>query len=122
MAIFLLITSCFAGIASLGAQFAKLRKGLKHLNFSKTSLSPKGTSRNLLHYLKVFPKCLDLLQINLCQCDCFPLLQKIILSCSVLKSASKNYFHSNSKYGTFDMFITLYSDIYIHILIFIWIP
>lgn len=32
------------GIASLGAQFAKLRKGLKHLNFSKTSLSPKGVN------------------------------------------------------------------------------
>lgn len=31
-----------AGISSLGAQFAKLRMGLKHLNFSKTSLSPKG--------------------------------------------------------------------------------
>ncbi|KAI4811557.1 hypothetical protein KUCAC02_014438 [Chaenocephalus aceratus] len=30
------------GISSLGAQFAKLRMGLKHLNFSKTSLSPKG--------------------------------------------------------------------------------
>ncbi|KAM7382642.1 hypothetical protein PAMP_002365 [Pampus punctatissimus] len=30
------------GISSLGAQFAKLRIGLKHLNFSKTSLSPKG--------------------------------------------------------------------------------
>uniref|UniRef100_A0A3B3Q7M2 Capping protein regulator and myosin 1 linker 1 n=1 Tax=Paramormyrops kingsleyae TaxID=1676925 RepID=A0A3B3Q7M2_9TELE len=32
------------GIASLGAQFAKLRRGLKHLNFSKTSLSPKGVN------------------------------------------------------------------------------
>ncbi|XP_040899698.1 F-actin-uncapping protein LRRC16A-like [Toxotes jaculatrix] len=32
------------GISSLGAQFAKLRKGLKHLNFSKTSLSPKGVN------------------------------------------------------------------------------
>ncbi|KAJ8394632.1 hypothetical protein AAFF_G00044350 [Aldrovandia affinis] len=32
------------GIASLSAQFAKLRKGLKHLNFSKTSLSPKGVN------------------------------------------------------------------------------
>uniref|UniRef100_W5KIN2 Capping protein regulator and myosin 1 linker 1 n=1 Tax=Astyanax mexicanus TaxID=7994 RepID=W5KIN2_ASTMX len=32
------------GIASLGAQFAKLRKGLKHLNFSRTSLSPKGVN------------------------------------------------------------------------------
>ncbi|XP_041942504.1 F-actin-uncapping protein LRRC16A-like isoform X2 [Alosa sapidissima] len=32
------------GIASLGAQFAKLRKGLTHLNFSKTSLSPKGVN------------------------------------------------------------------------------
>ncbi|KAK6327171.1 hypothetical protein J4Q44_G00028160 [Coregonus suidteri] len=32
------------GIASLGAQFAKLPKGLKHLNFSKTSLSPKGVN------------------------------------------------------------------------------
>lgn len=32
-----------AGVSSLGAQFAKLRLGLKHLNFSKTSLSPKGT-------------------------------------------------------------------------------
>ncbi|CAF99999.1 unnamed protein product, partial [Tetraodon nigroviridis] len=30
------------GISSLGAQFAKLRLGLKHLNFSKTSLSPKA--------------------------------------------------------------------------------
>ncbi|XP_037533001.1 F-actin-uncapping protein LRRC16A [Nematolebias whitei] len=30
------------GVSSLGAQFAKLCKGLKHLNFSKTSLSPKG--------------------------------------------------------------------------------
>ncbi|XP_010765613.1 leucine-rich repeat-containing protein 16A [Notothenia coriiceps] len=30
------------GISSLGAQFAKLGMGLKHLNFSKTSLSPKG--------------------------------------------------------------------------------
>ncbi|KAL0963365.1 hypothetical protein UPYG_G00305400 [Umbra pygmaea] len=32
------------GIASLGAQFAKLRKGLKHLNFSRTSLTPKGVN------------------------------------------------------------------------------
>ncbi|KAM7420433.1 hypothetical protein PAMA_014922 [Pampus argenteus] len=32
------------GISSLGAQFAKLRIGLKHLNFSKTSLSPKGVN------------------------------------------------------------------------------
>ncbi|XP_052002838.1 F-actin-uncapping protein LRRC16A-like isoform X3 [Xyrauchen texanus] len=32
------------GIASLGAQFAKLRKGFKHLNFSRTSLSPKGVN------------------------------------------------------------------------------
>lgn len=32
------------GIASLGAQFAKLRKGLTHLNFSRTSLSPKGVN------------------------------------------------------------------------------
>ncbi|KAM8870692.1 F-actin-uncapping protein LRRC16A-like isoform 2-T2 [Spinachia spinachia] len=32
------------GISSLGAQFAKLRLGLKHLNFSKTSLSPKGVN------------------------------------------------------------------------------
>uniref|UniRef100_A0A8C2X913 Capping protein regulator and myosin 1 linker 1 n=1 Tax=Cyclopterus lumpus TaxID=8103 RepID=A0A8C2X913_CYCLU len=32
------------GISSLGAQFARLRKGLKHLNFSKTSLSPKGVN------------------------------------------------------------------------------
>ncbi|KAM3873708.1 F-actin-uncapping protein LRRC16A-like [Diretmus argenteus] len=32
------------GISSLGAQFAKLRMGIKHLNFSKTSLSPKGVN------------------------------------------------------------------------------
>ncbi|XP_028985183.1 F-actin-uncapping protein LRRC16A-like isoform X2 [Betta splendens] len=32
------------GISSLGAQFAKLNMGLKHLNFSKTSLSPKGVN------------------------------------------------------------------------------
>ncbi|XP_076593304.1 F-actin-uncapping protein LRRC16A-like isoform X1 [Chaetodon auriga] len=32
------------GISSLGAQFAKLRMGLKHLNFSRTSLSPKGVN------------------------------------------------------------------------------
>lgn len=32
------------GISSLGAQFAKLHMGLKHLNFSKTSLSPKGVN------------------------------------------------------------------------------
>ncbi|KAK1896024.1 F-actin-uncapping protein LRRC16A [Dissostichus eleginoides] len=32
------------GISSLGAQFAKLCMGLKHLNFSKTSLSPKGVN------------------------------------------------------------------------------
>ncbi|XP_045575272.1 F-actin-uncapping protein LRRC16A isoform X3 [Salmo salar] len=32
------------GITSLGAQFAKLPEGLKHLNFSKTSLSPKGVN------------------------------------------------------------------------------
>ncbi|XP_062254942.1 F-actin-uncapping protein LRRC16A-like [Platichthys flesus] len=32
------------GISSLGAQFAKLRTGLKHLNFSKTSLSAKGVN------------------------------------------------------------------------------
>lgn len=39
---------CFhTGIASLGAQFAKLRKGLKHLNFAKTSLSPKGKTHDL---------------------------------------------------------------------------
>ncbi|XP_056300884.1 F-actin-uncapping protein LRRC16A-like isoform X2 [Pseudoliparis swirei] len=32
------------GISSLGAQFARLHKGLKHLNFSKTTLSPKGVN------------------------------------------------------------------------------
>ncbi|XP_061919365.1 F-actin-uncapping protein LRRC16A-like isoform X2 [Entelurus aequoreus] len=32
------------GISSLGVQFAKLRIGLKHLNFSKTSVSPKGVN------------------------------------------------------------------------------
>ncbi|XP_068179746.1 F-actin-uncapping protein LRRC16A-like [Antennarius striatus] len=32
------------GISSLGTQFAKLSLGLKHLNFSKTSLSPKGVN------------------------------------------------------------------------------
>ncbi|XP_017265497.1 F-actin-uncapping protein LRRC16A isoform X2 [Kryptolebias marmoratus] len=32
------------GVSSLGAQFAKLCMGLKHLNFSKTSLSPKGVN------------------------------------------------------------------------------
>ncbi|XP_066547611.1 F-actin-uncapping protein LRRC16A isoform X2 [Amia ocellicauda] len=32
------------GISSLSVQFAKLRKGLKHLHFSKTSLSPKGVN------------------------------------------------------------------------------
>lgn len=32
------------GISSLGAQFAKLQTGLRHLNFSKTSLSPKGVN------------------------------------------------------------------------------
>ncbi|XP_074539114.1 F-actin-uncapping protein LRRC16A-like isoform X2 [Halichoeres trimaculatus] len=32
------------GVSSLGAQFAKLRIGLKHLNFSKTSISPKGVN------------------------------------------------------------------------------
>ncbi|XP_077431257.1 F-actin-uncapping protein LRRC16A-like isoform X2 [Vanacampus margaritifer] len=32
------------GISSLGAQFAKLRTGLKHVNFSKTSVSPKGVN------------------------------------------------------------------------------
>ncbi|XP_061110320.1 F-actin-uncapping protein LRRC16A-like isoform X2 [Conger conger] len=32
------------GIASLSVQFGKLRKGVKHLNFSKTSLSPKGVN------------------------------------------------------------------------------
>ncbi|XP_077576762.1 F-actin-uncapping protein LRRC16A-like isoform X1 [Stigmatopora nigra] len=32
------------GISSLGAQFCKLRIGLKHVNFSKTSLSPKGVN------------------------------------------------------------------------------
>uniref|UniRef100_A0A8C9EMX4 Capping protein regulator and myosin 1 linker 1 n=1 Tax=Pavo cristatus TaxID=9049 RepID=A0A8C9EMX4_PAVCR len=31
------------GVSSLSIQFAKLPKGLKHLNLSKTSLSPKGT-------------------------------------------------------------------------------
>ncbi|KAF5925104.1 hypothetical protein HPG69_008781 [Diceros bicornis minor] len=30
------------GVSSLSSQFAKLPKGLKHLNLSKTSLSPKG--------------------------------------------------------------------------------
>ncbi|MED6294510.1 F-actin-uncapping protein LRRC16A [Characodon lateralis] len=32
------------GVYSLSAQFAKLCLGLKHLNFSKTSLSPKGVN------------------------------------------------------------------------------
>ncbi|XP_061531184.1 F-actin-uncapping protein LRRC16A-like isoform X1 [Phycodurus eques] len=32
------------GISSLGAQFAKLRIGLKYVNFSKTSVSPKGVN------------------------------------------------------------------------------
>ncbi|XP_057689963.1 F-actin-uncapping protein LRRC16A-like isoform X1 [Corythoichthys intestinalis] len=32
------------GISSLGAQFCKLRIGLKHVNFSKTSMSPKGVN------------------------------------------------------------------------------
>lgn len=40
-----LTASCFSfsGVSSLSVQFAKLPKGLKHLNLSKTSLSPKGT-------------------------------------------------------------------------------
>ncbi|XP_034031124.1 F-actin-uncapping protein LRRC16A-like isoform X2 [Thalassophryne amazonica] len=33
-----------SSVSALGAQFAKLRMGLKHLNFSKTSLSPKGVN------------------------------------------------------------------------------
>ncbi|XP_062848691.1 F-actin-uncapping protein LRRC16A-like isoform X2 [Trichomycterus rosablanca] len=32
------------GVAFLGAQLAKLSKGLKHLNLSRTSLSPKGVN------------------------------------------------------------------------------
>ncbi|XP_017456030.1 F-actin-uncapping protein LRRC16A isoform X8 [Rattus norvegicus] len=32
------------GVSSLSIQFAKLPKGLKHLNLSKTSLSPKGVN------------------------------------------------------------------------------
>ncbi|XP_040611641.1 F-actin-uncapping protein LRRC16A isoform X2 [Mesocricetus auratus] len=32
------------GVSSLSSQFAKLPKGLKHLNLSKTSLSPKGVN------------------------------------------------------------------------------
>ncbi|KAF6725438.1 Leucine-rich repeat-containing protein 16A [Oryzias melastigma] len=32
------------GVSSLGAQFAKSQIGLKHLNFSRTSLSPKGVN------------------------------------------------------------------------------
>ncbi|XP_077209101.1 F-actin-uncapping protein LRRC16A isoform X1 [Paroedura picta] len=32
------------GVSSLSVQFAKLPKGLKHLNVSKTSLSPKGVN------------------------------------------------------------------------------
>ncbi|XP_037008924.2 F-actin-uncapping protein LRRC16A isoform X2 [Artibeus jamaicensis] len=32
------------GVSSLSVQFAKLPKGLKHLNLSKTSLSPKGVN------------------------------------------------------------------------------
>ncbi|XP_048204313.1 F-actin-uncapping protein LRRC16A isoform X1 [Perognathus longimembris pacificus] len=32
------------GVASLSIQFAKLPRGLKHLNLSKTSLSPKGVN------------------------------------------------------------------------------
>ncbi|KAM9807205.1 F-actin-uncapping protein LRRC16A-like isoform 1-T1 [Syngnathus typhle] len=32
------------GISSLGVQFAKLRTGLKHVNFAKTSVSPKGVN------------------------------------------------------------------------------
>ncbi|XP_064409573.1 F-actin-uncapping protein LRRC16A isoform X3 [Latimeria chalumnae] len=32
------------GVSSLSAQFAKLPKGLKHLNMSKASLSPKGVN------------------------------------------------------------------------------
>uniref|UniRef100_A0A8C5NUW5 Capping protein regulator and myosin 1 linker 1 n=1 Tax=Jaculus jaculus TaxID=51337 RepID=A0A8C5NUW5_JACJA len=34
----------FLGVSSLSIQFAKLPKGLKHLNLSKTSLSPKGVN------------------------------------------------------------------------------
>lgn len=42
-----LVVLCFVfapstGVSSLSIQFAKLPKGLKHLNLSKTSLSPKG--------------------------------------------------------------------------------
>lgn len=43
-----------AGISSLGAQFAKTRLGLKHLNLSKTSLSPKGVCMCVFfsHFIK----------------------------------------------------------------------
>ncbi|XP_023819932.1 F-actin-uncapping protein LRRC16A isoform X2 [Oryzias latipes] len=42
------------GVSSLGAQFAKLQIGLKHLNFSRTSLSPKGVN-SLCHSLSANP-------------------------------------------------------------------
>lgn len=41
-----------AGISSLGAQFAKLQTGLRHLNFSKTSLSPKGKTKQIVSGMK----------------------------------------------------------------------
>ncbi|GAB5571169.1 F-actin-uncapping protein LRRC16A isoform X4 [Prionailurus iriomotensis] len=43
-----------AGVSSLSIQFAKLPKGLKHLNLSKTSLSPKGVN-SLSQFLSANP-------------------------------------------------------------------
>ncbi|XP_043446609.1 F-actin-uncapping protein LRRC16A isoform X10 [Prionailurus bengalensis] len=42
------------GVSSLSIQFAKLPKGLKHLNLSKTSLSPKGVN-SLSQFLSANP-------------------------------------------------------------------
>ncbi|KAL4630017.1 F-actin-uncapping protein LRRC16A-like [Arapaima gigas] len=78
------------GITFLSAQFAKLQTGLKYLNFSRTSLSPKGVN-NLAQALitnKLIPSTLTHLDLsgNVLRGDDFPNLYNFLAQRNSLRT------------------------------------
>ncbi|TNN02352.1 hypothetical protein fugu_009839 [Takifugu bimaculatus] len=94
------------GISSLGAQFAKLRMGLKHLNFSKTSLSPKGNvlrgddMQHFYHFLSQ-PNSLETLDLSNTDCSldhvCSALLRGSAQHLAVLNVSKSVFPHRKGK-------------------------
>uniref|UniRef100_A0A3P8UVS6 Capping protein regulator and myosin 1 linker 1 n=1 Tax=Cynoglossus semilaevis TaxID=244447 RepID=A0A3P8UVS6_CYNSE len=103
------------GVSSLGTQFAKLHMGLKHLNFSKTSLSPKGVNSlcqslsasssipNSLVHLDLSGNILrgDDMQVNSygypCSLVCSALLRGSVQHLSVLNVSKSIFPHRKNK-------------------------